>query len=155
MRIADLLLCCCAAFLLTACSSDDAGTRRRHRFGRLGRGQLLETSEKGKASLLETSGKSLEVTLDAWQRLEDETFRLADVVHAQPALLRAPQARIGRRHLRHGQACAELLAQLAKRLVGHAGHGGQHDVGLDPVGADLHGRRIVAAPSSRGVNAGS
>ena len=92
----------------TVVQSDDAGTRRRHRFGRLGRGQLLETSEKGKASLLETSGKSLEVTLDAWQRLEDETFRLADVVHvnaeiagafksgeALRLLWRAPEVRVG------------------------------------------------------------
>lgn len=92
----------------TVVQSDDAGTRRRHRFGRLGRGQLLETSEKGKASLLETSGESLKVTLDAWQRLEDETFRLADVVHvnAQTAgafrsgealrlLWRAPEVRVG------------------------------------------------------------
>ena len=92
----------------TVVQSDDAGTRRRHRFARLGRGQLLETSEKGRASLLETSGKSLEVTLDAWQKLEDETFKLADVVHinadtagafksgeALRLLWRAPEVRVG------------------------------------------------------------
>ena len=92
----------------TVVQSDDAGTRRRHRFGRLGRGQLLETSEKGSAKLLETSGKSLEVTERAWRRLLAETFELADVVHvtaetagafksgeALRLLWRAPEVRVG------------------------------------------------------------
>lgn len=92
----------------TVVQSDDAGTRRRHRFGRLGRGQLLETSEKGSAKLLETSGESLKVTESAWRRLLAETFELADVVHitaetagafksgeALRLLWRAPEVRVG------------------------------------------------------------
>ena len=92
----------------TVVQSDDAGTRRRHRFGVRGRGQLWETSEKGSASLLETDGKSLEVTEMSWRKLLAETFELADVVHvtaetagvfksgeALRLLWRAPEVRVG------------------------------------------------------------
>jgi hypothetical protein len=68
-------------------------------------------------------------------------LHLAGVVGAARRLFAGPQARIRRRHLRHRIAGAELLAQLAERTIGHAGHRGDEDVIAQCVRANLHGER--------------
>ncbi len=92
----------------TLVQSDDAGTRRRHQPTRTGRGQLLQTSEKGRFELLESSGTSMDIGLRARNGLVEETFRLASVVHVTPEtagslksgealriLWRDPEVRVG------------------------------------------------------------
>ncbi|MNT14089.1 hypothetical protein D3C72_1490810 [compost metagenome] len=60
------------------------------------------------------------------------------MVRAARAFFRRPQARIRRRHLRHGVAGTQLLAQLAERPIRHAGHGSDENVIAQNVRADLH-----------------
>ena len=59
----------------------------------------------------------------AADELHHARLGLAVVVHAPLRLARAPQALVGAEHFRRCKRRAELPAQLAKRPVGHAGHG--------------------------------
>jgi len=64
---------------------------------------------------------------------------LAVVVQAPARLLAGPQLRVGGSHLAHRVAGAQLLAQLAKRPVGDAGHRCHEQSVRELVGADAHG----------------
>ena len=70
--------------------------------------------------------------------LHADRIGLADVIHALERFARRPQARIRGRHLGHGKARTEPLAQLAERLVGDAGHRREYDGRVDEVGTDAH-----------------
>ena len=56
------------------------------------------------------------------------------------ALARAPQTRVGARHLGHGVTRAEPLAELPKRLIRHAGHRRENQRRVYCVMADAHAR---------------
>ncbi len=76
--------------------------------GRRGRGVLVQLSKDGKIGAMEIAGTSLQLTLDAWERLQESTYGLADVVVITPEtagvlktgeairlLWRQPEVRVG------------------------------------------------------------
>jgi hypothetical protein len=71
--------------------------------------------------------------------LHTDGIGFAGMIAAAQRLACVPQAWIGRGHFGHGQARTQPLAQLAKRLVGDAGHGGQDHGRINAVLADQHG----------------
>ena len=73
--------------------------------------------------------------------LHGDRRHLAAMIGAPLRLRRAPQARIGRDHLRHRVARAQPLAQLAKRPVGDARHRRDDEIVGEGVRTDAHGRK--------------
>ena len=70
--------------------------------------------------------------------LHDDRLDLAIVIHAPLRLVRIPQLRIRRDHLRNGEAGTKPLAQLPEWPVGHTGHRGDDKIALDVIRADVH-----------------
>jgi hypothetical protein len=72
--------------------------------------------------------------------LHRDRLHLARVVGAAHGLLALPELGVGRHHLGHRVARAQLLAQLAERPVRHPGHGGDEQVVAKTMRTDLHDR---------------
>src|SRR5690606_27748858 len=73
---------------------------------------------------------------------------LAGVVGAAAGLLAAVEERVGGDHLGHGDACAQFLAQLAERTIGHPCHRGDEKVVTQGETGKLHG---VMGKRKRGI----
>ena len=74
---------------------------------------------------------------------------LAGMVGAEARFPRLAQFGFRRHHFRHGEACAEALAQLAKRAVRDARHRGDDDVVRQKMGADAHDEDRMGGDSGK------